>query len=404
MFNQHYTQDHIASTLHCGKRRVNNTIKSYRATGVVPTALTIGRPKKITPDVTEYVKIRCFEDASLTNEKIKAEIIENFSKSLSRQSISSIRYQAKFKYLPPRHDQDLTQVQMEKRFDFCQKMLADLNVLPVIAFSDESRFVIGDDKQWRWIRRGEETPNSKISTEKFPQSVMIFGVIGVGYKSKLLIVEGSINAQRYIQNCEEINFIEELDEKYGFLNWVFMQDGATCHTAESSLEYLENLCDVICDWPPNSPDLNPIELLWAIMKKRVAVAQRGKEITKQELIEILHTVWEEISQELIDNLCNSFEGRLRLCSEFSGNSISRHLNLSSILNDHLSRRNNNPWSEDEDKILMDMIWSHGHSWKKISALMADRDADSCKARWYSHLKHKQGEFLQKRRDQILSQN
>ena len=57
---------------------------------------------------------------------------------------------------------------------------------------------------------------------------------------------------------------------YGKGRWVFQQDNARPHISNEtlmSLDYLE--IPFIDDWPPYSPDLNVIEVVWAIMKKRI---------------------------------------------------------------------------------------------------------------------------------------
>jgi hypothetical protein len=60
--------------------------------------------------------------------------------------------------------------------------------------------------------------------------------IGIGYKSDLLLVEGTINAYRYIQNMDQLEMIDAVDHKHGSFVWIFEQDGAPSCTSQIAMD------------------------------------------------------------------------------------------------------------------------------------------------------------------------
>ena len=63
------------------------------------------------------------------------------------------------------------------------------------------------------------------------------------------------------------------------------------------------------EWPGNSPDLNPIENLWAVLKRKVSAHHpTGQEDLRKW---ILHVWREEIGQELCERLCDSMPTRIQ---------------------------------------------------------------------------------------------
>ena len=52
-------------------------------------------------------------------------------------------------------------------------------------------------------------------------------------------------------------------------NGIVQQDNVLCHTSKKMLTFFKQAKLTVLDWPGNSPNLNPIENLWAIIKKRL---------------------------------------------------------------------------------------------------------------------------------------
>ena len=75
------------------------------------------------------------------------------------------------------------------------------------------------------------------------------------------------SARSYIEvlDAEVEPIFEELDEGY-----LFMQDNASIHTAHTVRDWFAAQgITTITDWPPSSPDLNPIKHIWWHLKVRV---------------------------------------------------------------------------------------------------------------------------------------
>ena len=73
-------------------------------------------------------------------------------------------------------------------------------------------------------------------------------------------------------------------------------------------------------WPPASPDVNPIENLWPIVKRKLYEA--GKQYHgKNELKEAIKECCKTISLETIKNLTNSMDEKLVKILERSGGYI-----------------------------------------------------------------------------------
>jgi transposase len=150
--------------------------------------------------------------------------------------------------------------------------------------------------------------NSQIQNGGF--SVMFWGCFSVLGLGPLVALEGNQNQHTYKELLKEYLVPEIRAAKdYFDVDMTFMQDNAPCHKTKMISDFLARNRIPVLDWPPSSPDINPIENLWSIIKRK-RQKKFGVPATATELIEQIYSIWEELDVELCQKLSNSVEKRL----------------------------------------------------------------------------------------------
>lgn len=104
-------------------------------------------------------------------------------------------------------------------------------------------------------------------------------------------------------------------------SYIFQQDGAPAHTSRHAQDWLElNTPDFIRkdEWPPNSPDLNPLDFhVWGAMLHRYQ-QHVPKPQNVSELRDVLRAIWNDLPKESIQKAILDFRKRLMACIEAEG--------------------------------------------------------------------------------------
>ena len=118
---------------------------------------------------------------------------------------------------------------------------------------------------------------------------MCWGAFNKKTTVKLDFPVGSINSEKYISVISE-KLLPFLKLK-NYRGMVFQQDNAPPHTSKITKAFFVEKKVEVLPWPPFSPDLNPIENLWSILKLKVAkMCPKNRE----ELESLINREWEKI--------------------------------------------------------------------------------------------------------------
>jgi transposase len=183
-----------------------------------------------------------------------------------------------------------------------------------VMFTDETKInrFGSDGKLYCWRKKNEPMSDrtTKPSVKGGGGGFMVwscFGYNGVGWATK---ITGTMNQTLYkdVLEDEMKGSIEYCIPGQHQDDFIFAQDNAPCHKAESIMKWFQGEGITLLEHPPQSPDLNPIENLWRIIKHKLynnvnirSVEYLWKEFEKE---------WEHIGKDICQKLIDSMPERL----------------------------------------------------------------------------------------------
>ena len=241
---------------------------------------------------------------------VRTALIEEYSIEVSLRTVERDLVELGNNYRKRPVTAELNTDRMSKRLEMIPVM-REVASRRKIAFSDESICLATDTRTHQWVRPGEEP--APIRRARWAARIHLWGCIGEDFKVLFFFDnKQNVNAEIY-QEMLKKNLFKRAEWKSN--NFVLMQDGAPAHRAASTKEFLAAHNVELLPWPPHSPDLNPIENLWAIIKRKLRVTC----FTKQDELENeINRVWDAIPMKTVNRLVNSFPKRLDKCEENGG--------------------------------------------------------------------------------------
>uniref|UniRef100_A0A8C2EN69 Tc1-like transposase DDE domain-containing protein n=1 Tax=Cyprinus carpio TaxID=7962 RepID=A0A8C2EN69_CYPCA len=142
--------------------------------------------------------------------------------------------------------------------------------------------------------------------------VMVWGMFSWHTLGPLVPIGHRLNATAYLSIVSD-HVHPFMTTMYPSSDGYFQQDNAPCHKARIiSNWFLEHDNEfTILKWPPQSPDLNPIEHLWDVVERELR-ALDVHPTNLHQLQDAILSIWANISKECFQHLFESMPHRIKV--------------------------------------------------------------------------------------------
>ena len=314
------------------KSTLHRFIAQVDAAGSIEVRQKSGRPRSTrVPESIAAVEelVLSQEDKPRTHKSIRAIARET---GIHRASVHRIVHKdLQLKCLKRKRAQLLTDDNKIKRLVRSKQLLIKYPspLVPFIFFTDEKIFTVAApvNSQNDRLYAGHDVKKRHLPAARvlrtrptFSQSVMVSVAVSMMGCTDLVFVEPGIkiNSQYYVDVLLSQHLLPAIRDIAGDL-FVFQQDNAPSHRAQNTVNFLsENTPDFIAPllWPPNSPDLNPVDYrIWGLLQERVYTTPiRDVQHLRQRLTE----EWSKFDQRIVDQSVSQWRERLRACVRNDG--------------------------------------------------------------------------------------
>jgi len=272
-----------------------------------------GRPRKTTEAQRKAIKAKV-DRSGIGTRKLAEWSAERGYPSVSSGIVGSVlkRGRQRLSFKPTKSGRTLSQRNKFLRLKFVKKHLKNPKKLDLdhVVFIDQKSVSIGYDEalgyQKRWQREGSTHIYTKSSN---PHTFLYYAAVAKGHKSELVEVTlsgegkgkgaGSFDSASFIQAFQKLWKVVKGWYPEGQAFKVVL-DNAKQHVSKQSKEALGDMkVPLLEGFPPQSYDLNLIEVVWGHLQQQLQGRKfKKKEKYEQEIME----AWDRIQQDTIDKL------------------------------------------------------------------------------------------------------
>ena len=296
------SRQECANKLKISKSSVSMWIKRYRETGTVDDIPKAGRPRLTTKKQDERIvqvasSLECHSATEI------AKKVTRFKVHVSPRTITRRVTEKGMVYGSTLAKPLLSAKNRKKRLEWTKNLLADS--WDNVVFTDEATFRIYGVKKKVWRFK-----NHKIITRivKHPAKVHVWGCFSNKGFGKLYCFKSNLNGPLLTKIYSKA-LVPSAKAWFGknTSKWTLQEDNDPKHRSKISTAWKCSNGITTLDWPSQSPDLNPIENVWAFMKHKL---KKNPVDSVDSLVRRLRSIWNSLSKDYAKNLVNSMPKRL----------------------------------------------------------------------------------------------
>ncbi len=312
-FKNNVPQHQIAKALQISSSTVHNIIKRFRETGEISVRKGQGRRPLLDARGLRALRQHCTTHRHDSVIDITKWAQEYFQKPLSVNTICRAICRCQLKLYHAKRKPYVNMVQKLRRVLWAKAHLKwTVSKWKSVLWSDESKFDILVGNHWRCVLRAKEEgdlPACHQHSVQKPASLMVWGCISAYGMGSLHVLEGTMNAERYIKVFEQHMLLSR--------RRVFQQYTAKPHTAAITTAWFRSRRVRVLNWPACSPDLSPIENIGRIIKRKI---RQRRPQTLQQLETYIRQEWDQIPTPKLQKLITSMPRRLQTVLKRRGDS------------------------------------------------------------------------------------
>lgn len=314
LINQGLTQREAAAALDVPRSSMQYALKRYQETGHYTRRPGSGGQRCTSARDDRFIVLEILRNRYLTAVEIRQRLQISRGVNVSERTVRRRMEEVNLKARRPARGPELLRQHRVARLQFAQEHANWTHEQwTTVLFTDECRIALRapDGRERVWRRRGERfLPITTTQTVSFDGgSIMVWGGISSDARTELVIVDNRLTAVRYIEEILQ----EHVVPYSGFIGhdqFILMHDNARPHVANCVEEYLEEVGIQKLQWPARSPDLNPIEHIWDMLKRKIKSASNAPQ-TLNELRSAAVAAWNSIPQVDVRNIIQSMPDRMQ---------------------------------------------------------------------------------------------